>query len=1165
MATVLDTPFTEDQKEYYVQYGRVNARPPGTGKTYLGLKIVEQLLLNKKKWNKNHAPVIVFCQTNHALDQFLRQALKITDNLIRVGSQSKEPLLEKYNLTEIRQEQQKYDFFIKNSLEDNVQILRGADIVGFTISGGAKYSEHIKLIEPQIVVIEEASEILESQTLSVINEGLKHLIMIGDHRQLTPILQCHELKEKNWNISLFERLIRNNIPSSFLGIQKRMRPEIANYIREIYGEDYKDDESVKSYEDVKGFQGNVQLFSYQVDQNKIEHRKKNTKTIVNKYEAEILANLLFYILEIQQYTMEQVTVLSMYTGQVDELQKQIYEILKFQLCISQEKYKQYFEYKEKLKITSVDSFQGQESEIILLSTVRSNKDNFAGFLTEENRVNVAFSRARKGLFVIGNFELLYDQWQEDNIWTKIIDLSKKQGHYQENHFKLQCLCHKQNFSVYSANDIQKFIYYQPCKLKCGQKLSCAQFFYRSGSLLRFEIKPHQIDNDFDWNDPGRLIYNQLVVITNKTFDEDKTFMATVVNTAFSEESKKQYKKNKRIKVKLLLFNQDICQFMDQIDSFKSEEIFIYESVTYFDQYRNTLNALKRIEKNNFPFQNQILKLSTSIKQPTYINDSNKVFSFTLNKQDPISYSDINNPSIQYQNLTSDQWNLDYKQVLNKFQYEAFKNTFQRELSLIQGPPGTGKTYLGLKIVEYLIQNKKKWSSNKRPIVIFCQTNHALDQFLRLVLQITKNLVRVGGQSKELELQENNLQYLKQKGKFRSTLQILKMADVVGILQNFKLIQQTQLQLIAILLFLGFTISGGAKYIDLLAELQPQIVIIEEAAEILESQTLSVINEGLKHLIMIGDHKQLRPIMQSQEIINNNWNISLFERLIRNNIPSSFLGIQKRMRPEIADYIRLIYGNEYQDDESVKTYEDVKGFSSNVQLFSYQVCDRKIEQKQKYTKTIVNKYEAETLANLLLYILEIKQYTMEQITVLSMYTGQVKELKQQIYIMLRNQMFKSKENEKYYQNFKERIRITSVDSFQGEESEIILLSTVRSNRKQIAGFLTEENRINVAFSRARKGLFVIGNFELLYKARQENNIWTKVVDLSKKKGHYQQNHFKLQCRCHKKSYIVQSAKEIQNFIDQKICKQPCGQKLGCGHECDQICHIQPCTKCTQECV
>ena len=73
--------------------------PPGTGKTYIGLKIMETLLRNKIVWNQpNEVPILVVCYTNHALDQFLEGILKCTTNIIRIGAQSRNEMLEPFNL-----------------------------------------------------------------------------------------------------------------------------------------------------------------------------------------------------------------------------------------------------------------------------------------------------------------------------------------------------------------------------------------------------------------------------------------------------------------------------------------------------------------------------------------------------------------------------------------------------------------------------------------------------------------------------------------------------------------------------------------------------------------------------------------------------------------------------------------------------------------------------------------------------------------------------------------------------------------------------------------------------------------------------------------------------------------------------------------------------------
>ena len=81
--------------------------------------------------------------------------------------------------------------------------------------------------------------------------------------------------------------------------------------------------------------------------------------------------------------------------------------------------------------------------------------------------------------------------------------------------------------------------------------------------------------------------------------------------------------------------------------------------------------------------------------------------------------------------------------MNEWQYQAFYAALTSAFCLIQGPPGTGKTFVGLKILKVLLDNVPK---NKRPILIVCQTNHALDQFLEGILKVTKKVIRVGSSS-----------------------------------------------------------------------------------------------------------------------------------------------------------------------------------------------------------------------------------------------------------------------------------------------------------------------------------------------------------------------------------------------------------------------------------
>lgn len=95
--------------------------------------------------------------------------------------------------------------------------------------------------------------------------------------------------------------------------------------------------------------------------------------------------------------------------------------------------------------------------------------------------------------------------------------------------------------------------------------------------------------------------------------------------------------------------------------------------------------------------------------------------------------------------------------LDPSQTEALYAALTQKLVVIQGPPGTGKTFLGLKIVQALLHNKKYWVGTLKPepvpILVICFTNHALDQFLEGISKFTSQIVRIGGQSKNEAMQK----------------------------------------------------------------------------------------------------------------------------------------------------------------------------------------------------------------------------------------------------------------------------------------------------------------------------------------------------------------------------------------------------------------------------
>ena len=294
--------------------------------------------------------------------------------------------------------------------------LETADIIGMTTTGAAKNQHILHLVKPKIVIVEEAAEVLESHVVSALNAGTQHLILIGDHKQLRPKPNEYNLAMKyKLDVSLFERLVRNGFPRATLQIQHRMRPQIARLVHPHIYDTLINHESVLKYEDVKGVVHNL----FFIQHNHLEEVDTNLISHSNTHEARYLAALCKYLLQ-HGYKPTQITILVTYTGQLHTMRK---ELLKEDLPV--------------VKLTTVDNFQGEENDIILLSFVRSNPEKSIGFLSKENRVCVALSRARMGLYCIGNFEMLRSKAQ---IWEKLISDMESRGHLGDA-LQLNCINH----------------------------------------------------------------------------------------------------------------------------------------------------------------------------------------------------------------------------------------------------------------------------------------------------------------------------------------------------------------------------------------------------------------------------------------------------------------------------------------------------------------------------------------------------------------------------------------------------------------------------------------------------------------------------------------------------------------------------------------------------
>ena len=327
--------------------------------------------------------------------------------------------------------------------------------------------------------------------------------------------------------------------------------------------------------------------------------------------------------------------------------------------------------------------------------------------------------------------------------------------------------------------------------------------------------------------------------------------------------------------------------------------------------------------------------------------------------------------------------------------------------------------------------------------------------------------------------------------------------------------------------IAMTTTCAARYRRALQRIKPKIIIIEEAAEVLEAHVITSLTEGAEHVILIGDHKQLKPKPTVYKLAKDyNLELSLFERMIRNGMDCHCLDIQHRMRPEIAGLLQDIYPN-LQNHSSVLQYPDVKGVSSNLFFISH----KHQEGDNSELKSKLNQHEAEYIVSLCWYLL-LQGYSPSQITVLTLYTGQL--------LLLKNMMPKRKF---------EGVRVTAVDNYQGEENDIVLLSLVRSNDDDKIGFVGIENRICVSLSRAKHGLFVIGDMEFMAK---QSATWERIVARASAKDQVGQS-LRLFCKNHPETYIDAAKSTDFNAAPEGGCKRKCNYRMKCGHACQKACH------------
>ena len=429
--------------------------------------------------------------------------------------------------------------------------------------------------------------------------------------------------------------------------------------------------------------------------------------------------------------------------------------------------------------------------------------------------------------------------------------------------------------------------------------------------------------------------------------------------------------------------------------------------------------------------------------------------------------------------------------------QAFK---EKNVFLIQGPPGTGKTTVIRELVEQVLESE----ANSR-VLIVSQANVAVDNALSgLVEKYADETVRCGNGNKvsarfqNLRLQNRCQDYLNRLkdrkadfekefyNKWEETILSNDEYDYSPVLCEL-VIRSHRL--------IGATCVGLAKKNIGLERTEFDLLIIDEAGKALPAELLIPLVRA-KKAVIIGDQRQLppviNPILYDEEKIdleeraiseNDLFCHSFFERLY-DNAPESckvMLDTQFRMPAVIGTAIsKLFYDCKLKNGNGTEERTPVL-FESNLTFIDFDGNSAYHEQKN-ISKQLTNEAEANAAVSLVMRIRELNKDV--KIAVITPYKGQKH--------LISNLLIKSGVHFQL-----DNIYVDTIDSFQGSEAEVVLFCTTRAITPTL--FFKDTRRLNVALSRAKKELIILGRLSYFYKYKRNESCLPGLADYIKENG------------------------------------------------------------------